>query len=354
MAWLTAIGRRDPNRNLFCWGNIGDRNRIDRCSLSRHGPAAGVLAVGWAEIIPVEPVWVIPAEGALPKSANAIYLVRHGETLSNIDGRYHGRLDSPLTERGVAQAQAIGRRLRLLPDARWAAIVASPQPRAQRTAELIHECLGASASRVQLDERLCEVSIGRWEGLREAEIVAVAPGTFEAAGRYEWCFSAPGGETYGVFEARIAQWLAETSDQACRIVVTHGIVARVLRGLYAGLSRSTALSLPIPQDRIYRLSEGNIKEIVVARAPAEPRICRVAPLAGGCLDVAFDDGVAGIVDVAGLFAGGVGLEVEPAVFAQVAIDDFGAVCWPGGFGIAGQTLHDYLTRQTTPRGGKSR
>jgi alpha-ribazole phosphatase len=56
----------------------------------------------------------------LLKSGHAILLVRHGETVSNIEGRYHGRLDSPLTERGVAQAQAIGRRLRLLPDARAA------------------------------------------------------------------------------------------------------------------------------------------------------------------------------------------------------------------------------------------
>jgi probable phosphoglycerate mutase len=228
----------------------------------------------------------MPAEGALPKSGHTILLVRHGETVSNIEGRYHGWLDSLLTERGVAQAQAIGRRLRLLPGARGAAIVASPQPRAQRTAEFIRECLGESAPHVQLNERLCEVSIGRWEGLREAEIAAVAPGTFEGAGRYGWCFSAPGGETYEVFEARIAQWLAERSDEACRIVVTHGVVARVLRGLYAGLARSEALSLPIPQDRMYRLSNGNIEEIAVGGTPPVARICRVAAAEGGCLNVA--------------------------------------------------------------------
>ena len=119
----------------------------------------------------------------MSKSGHAIFLVRHGETVSNTEGRYHGRLHSPLTERGVAQARAIGRRLRLLPDALRAAIASSPQPRAQRTAELIRECLGERAMQVQLDERLCEVSIGRWEGLCEAEIAAVAPGRFEGAGR---------------------------------------------------------------------------------------------------------------------------------------------------------------------------
>jgi probable phosphoglycerate mutase len=294
----------------------------------------------------------MPAEGAVPKSGHAIFLVRHGETVSNTEGRYHGRLDSPLTERGVGQARAIGRRLRLSPDAMRAAIVSSPQPRARRTAEFIRECLGESAPQVQLDEQLCEVSIGRWEGLREAEIAAVAPGTFEGAGRHEWCFSASGRETYEVFKARIAQWLTERSDQACRIVVTHGIVARVLRGLYAGLPRSDALSLLIPQDRIYRLADGIIEEIAVAGAPPVPRICRVAALDGGCLDVAFEDGIAGTIDVVGRFSGGVGCAMEPAGFARVAIDDFGGVCWPGGFGITAQALHDHLTRETRRGGGE--
>jgi broad specificity phosphatase PhoE len=47
------------------------------------------------------------------------------------------------------------------------------------------------------------------------------------------------------------------------IVVSHGVVARVLRGLYASLPRAVALSLPVPQDRIFRLADGTIEEIVI-------------------------------------------------------------------------------------------
>jgi broad specificity phosphatase PhoE len=47
------------------------------------------------------------------------------------------------------------------------------------------------------------------------------------------------------------------------IIVAHGVVSRVLRGLYAGLPRDAALSLPVPQDRIFRLSEGRIEELQV-------------------------------------------------------------------------------------------
>ena len=45
------------------------------------------------------------------------------------------------------------------------------------------------------------------------------------------------------------------------IAVTHGVVTRVLRGLYAGLPRGEALRLTVPQDRIFRLAGGTIAEI---------------------------------------------------------------------------------------------
>ena len=40
-----------------------------------------------------------------------IYLVRHGQTVLNLEGRYQGRIDSPLTPLGIAQAQAVACRL---------------------------------------------------------------------------------------------------------------------------------------------------------------------------------------------------------------------------------------------------
>ncbi len=47
------------------------------------------------------------------------------------------------------------------------------------------------------------------------------------------------------------------------IAVSHGVVTRVLRGLYAGLPRTAALRLPVPQDRIFRLAGGTIEDIAV-------------------------------------------------------------------------------------------
>ena len=191
-----------------------------------------------------------------------ILLVRHGQTEWNLVGRYQGWGDSALTPLGVAQAQAIGRRLRDIPEARKAAIVASPLGRARRSAELIREQLGADAP-IAFDARLREISLGSWDGLDRAEIAALAPGIFSGSGRHEWYFRTPSGETYEAFAGRIASWLGEAEGRTV-IVVAHGIVTRVLRGLYAGLPRAMALRLPVPQDRIFRLAEGRVAEIEVA------------------------------------------------------------------------------------------
>ena len=190
-----------------------------------------------------------------------ILLVRHGETAWNLERRYQGRFDSPLTERGAAQARAIGQLLAGLPAAVAAPIVASPQGRARRTAEIIREELG-SAGAVRVDERLRELTLGSWDGLTYGEIEAVSPGIFDDDGP-EWCFRAPDGESYDAFAARVGEWLGEQNDAAPIIVVAHGLVSRVLRGLYAGLPRAVALTLPVPQDRIYRLSDGAIVQLAV-------------------------------------------------------------------------------------------
>ena len=192
-----------------------------------------------------------------------IYLVRHGETEWNRIRRYQGWSDSPLTDQGRAQAQAIGRFLCTLPEAQSADLVASPIGRARHTAEIIRKCLGRSEP-LRFDDRLRELSFGSWDGFMRADIAALMPGAFDEERRDEWYFATPDGETYEVFAGRVGAWLAEAQarDQPL-IVVTHGVVTRILRGLYAGLPRAAAMRLPVPQDRIFRLAQGTIEEIAV-------------------------------------------------------------------------------------------
>ncbi len=191
-----------------------------------------------------------------------ILLVRHGETEWNLERRYQGRLDSPLTEAGAAQARAIGRLLAGLPEAVGARFVASPQARARRTAALIARELGRGLPAI--DTRLSELTLGSWDGLTFDEIAAAMPGIFDGEGRHEWYFRAPDGEREEAFTARIADWLSTTNEAQTVIVVTHGLVSRMLRGLYAGLPRAATLTLSVQQGRMFRLAGGAVLELRAA------------------------------------------------------------------------------------------
>src|SRR3954453_20141939 len=93
-----------------------------------------------------------------------MFLIRHGETGFNIQGRLQGRFDSDLTPKGVAQAAAIGCHLRALIGKRESWVIeASPLGRTVATAEIIRKQVGITAN-VIVDSRLREVSMGSWDG----------------------------------------------------------------------------------------------------------------------------------------------------------------------------------------------
>ncbi|WP_423828186.1 histidine phosphatase family protein [Sphingomonas oleivorans] len=191
-----------------------------------------------------------------------MYLVRHGQTEYNAQGRLQGRLDSPLTELGIAQATNIGRALRALiknPDG-WT-IESSPLTRARRTAEIIRTQIGIGSD-IVLDDRLREVSLGSWDGLTGPEIDALWPGARIASSvRLSWIHGCQDGETFQAATARLTEWLMAADDRKNHIVVSHGIAGSLLRGIYAGLSAAEMLRLPVPQDAFFELDDRRIRRI---------------------------------------------------------------------------------------------
>lgn len=89
-----------------------------------------------------------------------IFLVRHGQTDWNLEGRFQGQVDIPLNENGVLQAREAGKALKGFGLAR---VVSSPLRRARVTGELIAQICGAEFSGT--DERLIERHLGSYEGL---------------------------------------------------------------------------------------------------------------------------------------------------------------------------------------------
>ena len=106
-----------------------------------------------------------------------VYLARHGETVWNAEGRYQGRLDSPLTDTGRGQARATAETMRGRGVER---LLCSPLGRARETGRVVERVLGLAA---EIDGDLAESDIGRWEGLTRAEVEAASPASWPGARR---------------------------------------------------------------------------------------------------------------------------------------------------------------------------
>jgi probable phosphoglycerate mutase len=83
-----------------------------------------------------------------------LILVRHGESTGNADGLLLGRIDAPLTPRGLAQAETVGPLV-----AGATRVISSSLQRARRTAE----ALGTGLP-VEIDDRWIEVDYGEFDG----------------------------------------------------------------------------------------------------------------------------------------------------------------------------------------------
>ncbi len=192
-----------------------------------------------------------------------IYLMRHGQTVWNVQRRLQGRRDSPLTAIGVAQAEAFGRRLATLEDAKNCRLVASSLVRSWQTAVIAAAKMGREATEIELDDRLVEHAFGEWEGLLWEEVKRDHAASLAARMADRWNTPAPGGESYGDVARRVEAWLRDIEGPAPVAAFCHGVTSRVVRGLYGGLSQEETMALAEPQDRIFLLQDGKVEEIEV-------------------------------------------------------------------------------------------
>ena len=188
-----------------------------------------------------------------------IYLLRHGETIWNREGRLQGQGDSPLTLRGIEQARALGRCLaREIDDPAAFSLVASPLGRCWQTAAIVAETLGLDTGAIAFEPRLMEHAFGDWEGLTKPEIKARDPDSWRARAADKWNVPVPGGESHGMVSARVARWLEEQDRDSRLIVVSHGMAGRALRACYAGLPGDAITGLTEDHAQVFRLADGKI------------------------------------------------------------------------------------------------
>jgi len=171
-------------------------------------------------------------------SRTRIIIVRHGETEWNIHGIRQGHLDSPLTERGVAQAKALAARLAR---EKFTTLYSSDLGRAVQTAREISNTTGHE---IITDKRLRERHLGIFQGLNAEELSQKYPEERRQFRTMGPDYVIPGGESMRQQVERNVSYLNELAakhqDEQI-VVVTHG-------GVVSGFFRHTLeISLAAPR-----------------------------------------------------------------------------------------------------------
>ena len=186
-----------------------------------------------------------------------LYMLRHGETAWNTERRMQGTRNSDLTERGRAQAIAMGRALakELALEERPTIFLRSPLGRTRETSLIVGRELGLDPAQWRDDTRLAELSYGNWEGSSWTEIESHTPGALNDWRADPESYCPPGGESHFALRRRQAEALADIIASNTRtVVIGHGVSGAVLRGLNLGLDARAMFVLEKPQDAFFRLS----------------------------------------------------------------------------------------------------
>lgn len=153
------------------------------------------------------------------------YFVRHGQTVWNLNGKYQGSTDVPLSETGVRQAELAAR---WFDGKTFDAIYTSPLDRAKKTAEAL--AVRHAMTPIVMPE-FQEICFGEWEGLTYDEIEARWPGAVESLYRTPDTLRIEGGETFQEVQERTMRGmrrLIAQGDGKTYVIVSHGAAIRTI------------------------------------------------------------------------------------------------------------------------------
>jgi len=226
-AWIP----RERNRHADALANKAMDEAAGKSPKARAESAAGTgsASAGGATPAARKAAGTPPPPGSWERTTlpTRLIVIRHGESELNVERRYSGRDDVPLSVRGRVQGEAVAARVAALAGP-VAAVVSSPLSRCTDTAALIAEALGGLP--VLRDPDLVECDFGEWEGLTFAEVRERWPEQLSA-----WLDSSsippPGGESFRAVGVRVRRVVARLREQypgQTVVVVSHVSPIKVL------------------------------------------------------------------------------------------------------------------------------
>ncbi len=179
-----------------------------------------------------------------------IWFLRHGQTEWNAEHRIQGQLESDLTDLGRAQAQSQAALIAPILAAHQPPCLVSPLRRAQDTAKI-----ALQGYPFVTEPKLMEVQAGLFQGQTLDEIAQSHPDIRTAAPQALDLFcAAPEGEGFDAFYDRVHAVLSAL--ECPTVIVAHGLLGQLLRGIICGLDRADMAALPNEQGCIYVLENG--------------------------------------------------------------------------------------------------
>ena len=182
-----------------------------------------------------------------------IYFVRHGQTVWNVEKRFQGLSDSPLTELGIRQAKLLGEKLK---DIKFDKFYSTSLKRAYDTANYIK---GNRKQKVEIFDDFVEISMGDMEGIKQEDFKKLYPEQVKNFffNQLEYDPSSFGGESFLEVRERVIRGLnkfIELNKNYERVlVVSHGATLKTLLHYISGKDISTLSDEAIPKNTSYTI-----------------------------------------------------------------------------------------------------
>ncbi len=202
-----------------------------------------------------------------------LYFIRHGESGANEQNRFAGRLDSPLTDLGIKQAEQTAERVAALVESgvRIDEVHMSTLRRARETAWMIIDRLPARPALITSEEALVERDFGSYSGRNKSLVKKSIGFSGYTEAFHSPTGTPPGGESWREMYDRVAAYHRDVLLPASRagrtvLVVAHKYIVEMFALVVADADPSAYRDLKIPNAR--PLSEQDLRRAVAAPAAA--------------------------------------------------------------------------------------